>query len=61
MGFVKLDPALPRAEPDPWLALLTAGSHGKYPGSEKHRTWRKGVRMQKEMQETHGPGFPLPK
>lgn len=24
MGFVKLNPTLPRAEPDPWLALLTA-------------------------------------
>lgn len=24
MGFVKFDPALPRAEPDPCLALLTA-------------------------------------
>lgn len=62
MGFVKLDPALPRAEPDPWLALLTAGFHGKYaPGSEEHRTWRTAVRMQEVMQETCGPRFLLPK
>lgn len=62
MSFVKLDPALPRAEPDPWLALLAAGFHGKYPpGSEEHRTQRRAGRMQEVMQEAHGPGFPLPK
>lgn len=62
MSFVKLDPALPRAEPDPWLVLLAPGFHGKYPpGSEEHWTKRRAVRMQEVMQETHDPGFPLPK
>lgn len=41
MGFVKLDPALTRAAPDPWLALPAAGFHGKYlADAEEHRTWR---------------------
>jgi len=41
MDFVKLDPALTRAEPDLWLALPAAGFHEKYlADAEDHRTWR---------------------
>lgn len=56
MGFVKSNPALTRAQPDPWLALLAAGFHGEYlADAGEHRSWRRAAR---EVGDTAGDTWP---